>query len=373
MFSTSPLKDKIALVAGATRGAGRGIACMLGEAGATVYCTGRSVKGQPASGAGRPETIDETAEMVTAHGGRGIAVQTDHSVPEQVQALVEKIEKEQGKLDILVNDIWGGDALTEWGKSFWEHDLQKGMLMQQRAVHTHLITAHYAAPLLLKSKNGLLVEVTDGDTLQYRGNLFYDLAKISTIRLGRSMAHELRHHGVTALTVTPGFLRSEAVLDHFGVTEDNWRDAVEKDPVMGSHFAFSETPYFIGRAIAALAADPQAWRKAGGVYASWTLMDEYGFTDIDGRRPHWGHHVRESIDQSWTAFTEALRDQFNKQGFPADDLLRTDRSTLKIKVSLPKVGKEPAWHSLQITEVELLLQDPAQFAEMLFSWCRDKL
>jgi NAD(P)-dependent dehydrogenase (short-subunit alcohol dehydrogenase family) len=283
-----PLLGQVAVVAGATRGAGRGIACMLGEAGATVYCTGRSVRGQSAM-AGRPESLEDTAEMVTRHGGRGIPARVDHTVEDQVRALFERVRVEQGRLDILVNDIWGGDPLTEWGKPFWELDIAQGLLMQQSGVHTHLITSRHGAPLLVAQKRGLIVEVTDGDTPAYRGNLFYDLAKASVIRLALGMAEELRPHGVTALAVTPGFLRSEAVLDYLGVTEANWQEGARRDP----HFSASETPFFVGRAIAALAADPNIAAKAGGVYSSWGLSDEYGFSDIDGRRPHWGRHFAE--------------------------------------------------------------------------------
>ncbi|HYN87965.1 MAG TPA: SDR family oxidoreductase [Ardenticatenaceae bacterium] len=285
-----PLQGKIAVVAGATRGAGRGIACMLGEAGATVYCTGRSTRGKPATG-NRPETIEETAEMVTAYGGAGIAVQVDHSVEAQVQGLFERIQAEQGHLDILVNDVWGGDELTEWGTPFWELSISKGLLMQQRAVHTHIITSRYGVPPMVARGQGLIVEITDGDTPAYRGNLFYDLAKSSVIRLAYAMAEELRPHNVTALAVTPGFLRSEAMLDHFGVTEATWQDGAQKDP----HFIASETPFFVGRAIAALAADPNVAQKSGGVFSSWGLSDEYGFSDLDGRRPHWGRYFAEHI------------------------------------------------------------------------------
>jgi NAD(P)-dependent dehydrogenase (short-subunit alcohol dehydrogenase family) len=286
-----PLAGKIALVAGATRGAGRGIACMLGEAGATVYCTGRSTRGSLASGSERPETIEETAEMVGGYGGTGIAVRVDHTVPEEVAALFERVEAEQGRLDILVNDVWGGDALTEWGRPFWELDLAAGLLMQQRGLHTHIITSRYGVPLLLKEGRGLLIEITDGDTPAYRGNLFYDLVKSSVIRLAYAMAEELRPHGVTALALTPGFLRSEAMLDHFGVTEANWQEGAQRDP----HFIASETPFFVGRAVAALAADPDVTRKAGGVYSSWGLARDYAFTDIDGRRPDWGAYFAEHV------------------------------------------------------------------------------
>ena len=291
-----PLRDQVAVVAGATRGAGRGIARMLGEAGATVYCTGRSVRGHPAT-PGRPETLEETAKMVTAEGGRGIAVRTDHTVESQVEQLFTRVRAEAGRLDILVNDIWGGDALTEWGKSFWELSVEQGQRLLERAVHTHIITSRHGAPLMVERNAGLIVEVTDGDTFGYRGNLFYDLAKNAVVRLAYAMASDLHAHGVTALAVTPGFLRSEAVLDHFGVTEANWRDAIEKD----EYFAESETPCYVGRAIAALAADPDVGTKGGGLFSSWALAKEYGFTDVDGRRPDWGtfflRKVREILER----------------------------------------------------------------------------
>lgn len=285
-----PLRGQVAVVAGATRGAGRGIARMLGAAGALVYCTGRSSRAAAAT-AGRPETIEETAELVTAAGGEGIAVVADHGDPSQVEALFARVRAEQGRLDLLVNDIWGGDELAEWGKPFWEQSLEKGLLMQRRAVHTHIITSHYAVPLLLPQRRGLIVEITDGDTLDYRGNFFYDLAKVSVIRLAYAMAEELRPYGITALALTPGFLRSEAMLDHFGVTEANWRDAAKQDP----HFIASETPIFIGRAVAALAADPDIVAKAGKAFSTWDLAEEYGFDDADGRRPHWGRYYAEHV------------------------------------------------------------------------------
>jgi NAD(P)-dependent dehydrogenase (short-subunit alcohol dehydrogenase family) len=285
-----PLKGKVAVVAGATRGAGRGIACVLGEAGATVYCTGRSVRGRPAT-SNRPETIEETAELVSARGGVGIHVQVDHTVEEQVRALFERVKHEQGHLDLLVNDVWGGDELTEWGKPFWEHSLQKGLQMLERAVHSHIITSHYGVPLMLPRRQGLVIEVTDGDGFSYRGTLFYDLAKVSAIRLAFAMAEELRAHRIAAVALTPGYLRSEAMLDGFGVTEANWRDAVKKDP----HFAESETPFYIGRAVAALAADPNVMEKSGKALATWNLAPEYGFTDVDGRQPNWERYYREQV------------------------------------------------------------------------------
>ncbi len=283
-----PLKGKIALVAGATRGAGRGIAVMLGAAGATVYCTGRSVRGS-ASDINRDETIDETAEMVTARGGIGIPVRCDHTHEEEVKALFERIAKEQeGRLDLLVNDIWGGENLTHWGTPFWEQPLCDALLMQERAIKTHLITSYYGAPLMIKRGEGLIIEITDGSTYNYRGNLYYSLAKISPIHLAEAMAQELSPRGVTALAVTPGFLRSEQMLEHFDVGEDNWRDAVAKEP----HYIESETPYFVGQAIAALAGDPNVSEKAGRALTSWDLSDEYGFSDVDGRRPHWGNYAK---------------------------------------------------------------------------------
>jgi len=280
MGITQPLKSKIAVVAGATRGAGRGIACMLGEAGATVYCTGRSVRGKPATG-NRPETIEETAEMVTARGGRGIAVQVDHTVEEQVKSLFERIKSEQGRLDILVNDIWGGDELTEFGKAFWQVSLAKGRLMLERAVYSHIVTSHFAAPLLIESGGGLIVEITDGDSYTYRGNIFYDLVKCSVIRLAFALARELRRYNVNAVALTPGFLRSEAMLERLGVTEANWREGAKKRP----EFIESETPFFVGRIVAALAADPEVSKKNGRVFCSRELAPEYDLYDVDGHRP----------------------------------------------------------------------------------------
>lgn len=288
-----PLEGKVAVVAGATRGAGRGIACMLGEAGATVYCTGRSIRGKPAT-TNRPETIEETAEMVTARGGMGIYTQVDHTAEDQVKELFEQVKKEQGQLDILVNDVWGGDELTEWGKPFWKLTLQKGLLMLERAVHSHIISSRHGVPLMIEHSQGLIVEITDGDDIinrHYRGNLFYDLTKISVIRLAYAMAEELRDYNITAVALTPGFLRSEAMLDHFNVTEKNWQEAVKKD----RHFAESETPFYIGRAVAALASDPNVREKTGKALTTWNLAKEYNFNDVDGRQPDWGRYMKENF------------------------------------------------------------------------------
>jgi len=277
------LSGKVALVAGATRGAGRAIAVALGSAGATVYCTGRTTRSH-ISDIGRKENIDETAELVNAAGGKGIAIQVDHSQESEVIALIERITKEQdGQLDILINDIWGGETLSEWGKPFWELSMEKGLLLLERAVFTHIITSRYAVPLMVVRGQGLVIEITDGDSDNYRGNLVYDLAKASVIRLAVGMASELKPKGITALALTPGFLRSEQMLDYFGVTEANWRDAIAKEP----YFAASETPYFIGQAVVALATDSNVISKSGKALATWHLAPEYGFHDADGTQPHW--------------------------------------------------------------------------------------
>jgi NAD(P)-dependent dehydrogenase (short-subunit alcohol dehydrogenase family) len=285
------LHGTVAVVAGATRGAGRGIAVSLGEAGATVYVTGRSTRDNAAT-EGRPETIDETAEMVTSRGGKGIAVRVDHTVEDEVKALFERVRREQdGRLDLLVNDIWGGDELAEWGRPFWEQSLQKGFLMQDRAVRSHITTARYGAPLMVERRRGLIIEITDGTDYAYRGNFFYSLAKVSNIHMAEAMAEDLRPFTVTALALTPGFLRSEAMLDRFGVTEEDWRDGARKDP----HFIASETPYYVGRAVVALASDPKVSEKSGRTLSSWDLAREYGFTDIDGRQPHWGEYFAQHV------------------------------------------------------------------------------
>lgn len=299
----SLLNGKVALVSGATRGAGRGIARALGEAGATVYCTGRSSRGGPVN-AKRPETIEETAELVTAAGGTGIAVCVDHTDEGAVKELIERVRAESGKLDILVNDIWGGDALTEWGKNFWEVDVQTGFKMMERAIHTHITTSRHAVPLMLEGPGGLVVEITDGAFHGYRGQLFYDLCKMSVIRLAYSMSVELADTSLTAVALTPGFLRSEAVLDHFGVTEDNWRDAIAQDP----HFEHSETPLLVGRTIAALAADPAVKARAGQALTCWDLARYYNITDVDGAQPHWDEHLDVAIEEILNSKTPSPED-----------------------------------------------------------------
>ena len=303
---TPNLEGTIALVAGATRGAGRGIAVSLGEAGATVYCTGRSTRAAR-SEYDRPETIEETAELVTEAGGSGIAVPTDHLQPEQVRALVGRIDQEQGRLDVLVNDIWGGEKLFDWNKPVWEHDLANGLHLLDLAIKTHLITSHFALPLLIRNPGGLVVEMTDGtadyNATTYRINAFYDLAKTAVIRLAFAQSKDLAPHGGTAVALTPGWLRSEMMLDAFGVTEANWRDATERIP----HFGISETPRYVGRAVAALAADPDKLRHTGASLSSGGLAQEYGFTDLDGSRPDAWRYMVEVQDPGLPANPDAYR------------------------------------------------------------------
>ena len=288
------LGGKVCLVAGATRAAGRGIAVQLGAAGATVYVTGRSTRGQR-SEMDRPETIEETAALVDEAGGRGIAVQVDHLVPEQVRTLVARIESEQGALHVLVNDIWGATRM-EWNKTVWESDLEYGLRTLRLGVDTHAITSHFAIPLLLKKPGGLVVEVTDGtdeyNKDHYRVSFFYDLAKAAVNRMAFALAHELEPHGATAVSLTPGWLRSEAMLDAYKVTEASWRDATQVQP----HFAISETPVFVGRAVAALAADPEVKRWNGKSLSSGELAKVYGFTDADGSRPDAWRYIVEVQD-----------------------------------------------------------------------------
>ena len=309
MADIRPLTGAVALVAGGTRGAGRGISVALGAAGARVYVTGRSTRGAR-SDMDRPETIEETAELVTAAGGEGVALRCDHTDAAQVAAVVDRIATDgDGRLDIVVNVVWGGDHLTQW-VPMWEHDLAGGLRLLHTAVDSHIVTSHAALPLMVARGRGLVVEVTDGDEASvaqmpggYRGSFFYDLAKHSVIRLARAQAAELRPHGVAAIALTPGFLRSEAMLDGFGVTEDTWRDGIAKD----EHFAFSETPTFIGRAVVALATDPDVMARTGQALATWTLAQEYGFVDADGTRPDWGAHFAADVLPRMEEILDAVR------------------------------------------------------------------
>lgn len=306
-----PLEGKTALVAGATRGAGRGIATALGEAGATVYCTGRSVAGSPGM-KNRPETIHETADIVTARGGRGIARRVDHTDPQQVAALFEEV----GEFDILINDIWGGDDLVEWGKKLWETKLDDGLTLIDRAIKTHIITSYYGLPRL--RPKGLVVEITDGDSYFYRGHFFYDLVKTTIIRMAFSLSQELKGRDITAVAVTPGFLRSEWMLNHFSVTEANWRDAAKNVP----EFIASETPLFVGRGIAALASDPNVQAMNGRVVASWDLGDWYGVNDADGSRPHfvrWLQANQPNVAANWKKLDDAFYSYWGSMPYEMPD------------------------------------------------------
>ncbi|GAA4613170.1 SDR family oxidoreductase [Actinoallomurus liliacearum] len=297
------LQGKVALVAGGTRGAGRAIAVELGRAGATVYVTGRTTR-ERRSELNRPETIEDTAELVTKAGGEGIAIAVDHLEPDQVRDLVDRIDRERGRLDVLVNDIWGGDVYLQFDRRLWEHSLDDGLRMLRLGIDTHAITSHCALPLLILRPGGLVVEMTDG-TAEYNAayradaGFFYDLAKVAAQRMALAQAEELRPYGGTAVAVTPGWLRSEAMLEIFGVTEETWREATAEQP----HFCVSESPSYVGRAVAALAADPDVARWTGRTLSSGELARIYGFTDVDGTRPN-----------AWRYLTE-VRDA----GLPADD------------------------------------------------------
>jgi NAD(P)-dependent dehydrogenase (short-subunit alcohol dehydrogenase family) len=284
--SPRPLDGHVALVAGATRGAGRGIARALAEAGAIVYCTGRSVRGQP-SPYKRSETIDETAEMIAAAGGTAIPVRVDHSVESEVQALVERIDRERGRLDVLADSVAGEDPMMrQWG-FFWTTDLTNADAIFRQAIVSRIITAKHVAPLMMRARRGLIVEVTEGEILSAGGNPLTQTVKLALKGLALNMAAELCRHGVTAVSIVPGFLRSESMLEHKRVTEANWRDAGATD----RNFLESESPLFVGRAVAALAADPRVSERSGHLCSSWELAREYGFTDYDGRRPDWGTHA----------------------------------------------------------------------------------
>jgi NAD(P)-dependent dehydrogenase (short-subunit alcohol dehydrogenase family) len=299
------LRGCVTVVAGATRGAGRGIAAALGEAGATVICTGRSTRSRR-SEYNRPETIEDTAELVTSLGGKGIPAAVDHLEPEQVKELAEQIRSDHGHIEVLVNDIWGGELLkggpADWNKPIWEHNLQQGLRILRLAVETHLITSHYLLPLLTKKPGGLLTEVTDGtagyNASHYRISVYYDLAKVAVNRLAFSKGHELQPYGVTAVAITPGWLRSEMMLDNFSVTEENWRDAIQrraddKRPAAPADFALSESPRYVGRAVVALACDPNRARWNQKSVSSGQLASEYGFTDLDGSRPDIWRYIEE--------------------------------------------------------------------------------
>lgn len=286
-----PLHGRVALVAGATRGAGRGIARALGEAGATVYCTGRSVRGKP-SHYGRKETIEDTADLVTRAGGRGIAVRVDHAVEAEVKSLFERIRADEKRLDVVADGVGGEDPrLGGWGAS-WETDLSAGAEALRNALLSHVITAKYASLIMIETKRkGLLVQVTEGDTVGGVGNALKGLVKGALKEMAARLAEELRPHGIASIAITPGYLRSETMLEHFGVTEANWRDGGKKD----ANFLESETPLFVGRAVAALASDRNVLERTGDILSSWELARDYEFADADGRRPDWGAHFAKNV------------------------------------------------------------------------------
>jgi NAD(P)-dependent dehydrogenase (short-subunit alcohol dehydrogenase family) len=290
-----PLRGQVAVVAGATRGLGRAIAVSLGLAGAFVYATGRSTRTHPAT-PGRPETIEETAEIVRQYGGKAVALRVDHSREDGVRRLFQRVAREQrGRLDILVNDIWGGEELTEWGKPPWAMSWSRGRTLLERAIFTHILTSRYGVPMMVHRRRGTVFEVTDGDHQHYRGSVYYDLAKVSVIRLALGLHEEFEEAhlpGISAIAVTPGFLRSEFMLDQFGVTEDNWRGGI---PNASPHFRYSETPYYLARGVVALCADPNRHHYSGKVLGSWRLAHLYGLTDRDGTRPDWGKVFRNQI------------------------------------------------------------------------------
>jgi NAD(P)-dependent dehydrogenase (short-subunit alcohol dehydrogenase family) len=309
------LRDRVAVVAGATRGAGRGIAAALGEVGATVYCTGRSSRsGSLQSDYDRAETIEETAELVTSLGGTGIAVPVDHLDAAQVARLADRIRDEHGHIDVLVNDIWGGEMLkggpAEWNVPLWELDLDDGMRILRLAIDTHIITSYHLLPLLVDRPGGLVVEVTDGtaahNASRYRISVFYDLAKVAVNRLAFSQGHELQTFGATAVALTPGWMRSEIMLETFAVSEENWRDAVDPEagegrPSAPPDFALSETPRYVGRAVVALASDPERARWNQQSVDAGRLAQEYGFTDLDGSQPDVWRYIETVSERGLTA------------------------------------------------------------------------
>jgi NAD(P)-dependent dehydrogenase (short-subunit alcohol dehydrogenase family) len=325
------LKGRVAVVAGATRGAGRGIARGLAEAGAVVYCTGRSTRGNPSS-YNRPETIDETAEMIASAGGVAIAVRVDHSDEHEVEALFARVDREQGRLDVVVDSVGGENPLMKNYGWFWTTDLTNGSAVFEQSLLSHMITAKHAARLMTRDRRGLIVEVTESDVLGSGGNPVAQTVKLALKALALNMAAELRPHGAAAVAITPGYLRSESMLDHYGVTEANWRDAAKQD----SNFLCSETPLFVGRAVTALAADPDVMRHTGQLLSSWELSREYGFTDVDGRRPDWGE-----LEIDWSAFPESFLEYFRAGGEIQAKWLETlSKRTAAFAAKVPRPAEE---------------------------------
>jgi NAD(P)-dependent dehydrogenase (short-subunit alcohol dehydrogenase family) len=321
------LKGAVAVVAGATRGAGRGIARALGEAGAMVYCTGRSVRGQP-SPYKRPETIEETAEMITAAGGRAVAVRVDHTVESEVRTLFARVKRENRRLDIVVNSVAGEDPIMAGWGSFWRTDLTNAETILRQALMSHIITAKHAAPFMIKRRHGLIVEVTENDLLMAGGNIMVQMVKFAQKALAAIWAAELRKHEVAAIAITPGFLRSERMLENFGVTEKNWRDGGKKD----KNFLESESPLFVGRAVVALARDPKILEQSGQLFSSWEVGRRYRLTDVDGRRPDWG-----KLDVDYSGLPAALIDAIRDSAEVQTEWLKVlAKRTRRFRDSLPK-------------------------------------
>jgi NAD(P)-dependent dehydrogenase (short-subunit alcohol dehydrogenase family) len=320
---TKPLDGRVAVVAGATRGAGRGIARALGEAGAYVYCTGRSVRGNP-SPYGRPETIDETAEMVRDAGGKAVAIRVDHTIESEVKELFARVIRESGRLDVLADSVGGENPLIAGWATLDKLDLSKGMDVLRQCLFSHVITAKYALQPMIKKRRGLIVEVSEGDMITGSGgSILVDLVKSSVKNIAFRLAWEMRKHQIAVIAITPGYLRSETMLQGYGVTEENWREGANHDP----NFLFSETPLFVGRAVAALAADPKVLERSGELTSSWELSRLYGFTDADGERRDWGEHAKNIEWPDW--LTEGIR--------PA--LLRLETMRERMQIYLPKERK----------------------------------
>jgi NAD(P)-dependent dehydrogenase (short-subunit alcohol dehydrogenase family) len=305
---SKPLRGRVALVAGATRGAGRAVAVELARAGAIVYATGRSSRVAGPSEIGRPETIEQTGELIAAAGGEGVALRADHLEPDQVRGLAERIDRDHGRLDVLVNDIFDGGRYGQFGTTVWEHDLASGLRMLRIGIDTHAITSHFVLPLLIRRPGGLVVEMTDG-TAEYNAayrhheGFYYDLVKAAVQRMTIAQAYELRPYQASAVAVTPGWMRSEDMLDFYGVTEGTWREATTRVP----HFCISESPTYTGRAVTALAADAEVTRWSGQVLSSGQLAPIYGFTDTDGTQPDCWRYLVEVQDKNLPAGDHGYR------------------------------------------------------------------
>jgi NAD(P)-dependent dehydrogenase (short-subunit alcohol dehydrogenase family) len=273
MGQMKPLNGKVALVTGGSRGAGRGIAVELGKAGATVYVTGRSIKGNSTNN--WPGTIDDTVSQIEAYDGIGIAVRCNHTNDSETESVITQIRKEQGKLDILVNNVWGAHDLGIAAKPFWKLSLKYWDTMFNAGVRAQLATNHFAIPLLRENKQALIVHTTFWDEDKYTGQFYYDLAKNALIRMAYGLSIELKQDNIAVLAVSPGFMRTELVLKHHKADEEHWQESEELNR--------TETPYYVGRGIKALAIDLNVMEKSGQVFRVGDLAKEYQFTDIDGR------------------------------------------------------------------------------------------